>query len=134
MSKTVVDVPGVADSTQYGFVQCVTAGDLVFPAGQTGINEDFVPVSDEFEPQARQAFENVERVLAAAGSTLADIVMMTVYLTDMSDAEELWRVRREFLGEDLCPSALIGVKELWAPNVRVELHVIAVRSSPAPAA
>ena len=51
----VVDVPGLFDSRQRGFTQCVTAGDFVFVAGQGGLDDRAQLVSDEFAPQARRA-------------------------------------------------------------------------------
>ena len=52
-STTIVPVPDLFDARLLGYVQCVTAGDMVFVAGQGGLDERLQLVSPEFAPQAR---------------------------------------------------------------------------------
>ena len=125
--RTIVDVPGLADSSKYAYSQCVTAGDFVFVAGQTGVDEDYNVVSEDFGPQARQTLRNVELALQAAGAGLEDIVTMTVFVTDMKFGREFLEIRKELLGENLAPSALIGGAQLAFPSLLVEIQATAYK-------
>ena len=65
------------------YSQAVRVGDLLFTAGQAGIDPRTGTVAGPgFEPQARQAFENLRAVLEDAGSGMEQVVRVTCYLTD----------------------------------------------------
>jgi 2-iminobutanoate/2-iminopropanoate deaminase len=126
--KQIVDVPGLFDARPLGFMQCVTAGSLVFVAGQAGLDERLQVVSPEFVPQARQALTNVKLALKAAGVKAADVTAMTVYLTDIGNLPAFSGVKREVLGDSLlATSTAVEVKALAVPGLVVEVTVMAVR-------
>lgn len=125
--ERLIDVPGLVNSRQWAYAQAVSFGDLVFLAGQGGVDEEGRIVSPEFEPQARRTFENIERALQAAGSTLENILSMTVFLTDWRYGRDWCRVRGEVLGDNLAASATIGIAQLAWPEMLVEVQCIAVR-------
>ena len=127
--RKIVDVPGLGDSTRFAYAQCATAGDFVFVAGQTGVDEDYNVVSEEFGPQARQTIKNVELGLQAAGAGLEDIVTMTVFVTDMKYGREFLEIRKEMLGDNLAPSALIGGAQLAFDSLLVEIQATAYKPS-----
>lgn len=126
-ARTIIDVPGLADSSRFAYAQCATAGGFVFVAGQTGVDAEYNVVSEEFGPQARQTLANVELALKAAGAGFEDIVTMTVFLTNMTYGREFLQIRKEVLGGSLAPSALIGGVELAFPSLLVEVQAMAVR-------
>ena len=67
------------------YSQAVRAGELIFTAGQPGIDPKTGAVAgDDFESQARQAFANLRAVLEDAGSGLDHVVRVTCFLTDAS--------------------------------------------------
>jgi enamine deaminase RidA (YjgF/YER057c/UK114 family) len=125
-----VDIPGLSPTRSLAYATVVTAGDLVFIAGQAGLTEQGQLVSPEFVPQARRTFENIEVALEAAGATLGQVVTMTVFLTDWRYGDDFLRVRAEFLGDDLAASATIGIGQLAQPEMLVEVQCVAVRSQP----
>lgn len=127
--ERLVDVPGLPATRELAYANAVVAGDLVFVAGQAGVDEDGRLVSPEFVPQARRTFENIRTALEAAGATLRDIVTMTVFITDWRYGADFCRVRAEFLGEELAASATIGIGQLAYPDMLVEVQCTAVRSS-----
>lgn len=120
--KQAIEVPELADSSAKGYEQCVRVGDWVSVAGQTGVDGEYSVISQEFTPQAEQAFANVEHALEAAGGTLEDLVHMTVILTDMRYYDEFIEVRRNWLGDTLATSSLIGVDSLASPALLVEIE------------
>ncbi|MFI6503725.1 RidA family protein [Nonomuraea typhae] len=84
--KRIVPVPGLEDASAYGYSQCVTAGPLVYLAGQCGLGPGHEVVSLDFAAQARQALERVRLGVEAAGGTLDDLVTMTVFIWVMRTA------------------------------------------------
>jgi 2-iminobutanoate/2-iminopropanoate deaminase len=124
--KVIVPVPELEDSTRFGYSQCVRAGQMVFLAGQCGLGDDHEVVSPEFQPQARRALQRVEIAVKAAGGTLADIVTMTVFITDTRLGRIFTGLRREFFGDHFPASALVGVSALMPVGAQIEIQAVAV--------
>lgn len=123
--KQIVHVPELVDPIHKpSHEQCVVAGPLVFVAGMTGWRNG--GISENFSDQTRQAFDNIKVALAAAGAGLEDIVMMTVYLTDVRYQPEFSKIRREILGSNLTCSATIGINQLFDPRSLIEIQATAV--------
>lgn len=128
MEKTVVQVPGLWDSRANGYSQCVTAGGLVFIAGQVGTTEDHV-VSEDFETQIRQLWSNMQRALEAGGSDLDHLVHTTTHLSDLSYARQFMEIRIDVLGKDFPTSAVLGGAEFIRPGVYAEMQAIGIRKT-----
>lgn len=75
------------------------SGELVFVSGQPGIDVATGTVPPDFATQARNAFQNLATVLAAADLTLADVVKTTVFLADASQFDVLNTLFAEFFPE-----------------------------------
>ncbi len=70
------------------YSQAVRLGDLIYLSGQLGVAPDgALPAS--FSDQVRQALENVSTVLQAAGSSLALVAKVNIYVTDFSRLSEM---------------------------------------------
>lgn len=68
------------------YSQAVVAGDLIFLAGQIPMNPETGQLErGDVTAQTRRVFENVRAILHAAGSSLAKVVKVNVYLADMKD-------------------------------------------------
>src|SRR5882672_5806470 len=74
----------------------VKAGPLLYIAGQVGRDENLNVVEGK-EAQFVQAFENVKKVLTAAGVTFDDVVEMVAYYTDMRDLQLFMKVKDQYL-------------------------------------
>jgi 2-iminobutanoate/2-iminopropanoate deaminase len=100
-------------------------GGFVFTAGQLGI----VPGTKEFagsdiESQTRQALQNLQAVLEAGGSTLANVLKTTVFLADMEEFARMNAVYAEFFPND--PPARSAVQAAALPlGGRVEIEAVA---------
>ncbi len=81
-------------------------------------------VSDDPAAQARQVFENMKLVLDAAGATFADVLKVTVYLTNVNDRSRINPVRQEYFGAARPASTLIGISELAIPGMKVEIEAV----------
>jgi enamine deaminase RidA (YjgF/YER057c/UK114 family) len=75
----------------------------------------------------RVSFERLGQTLERAGGSLADIVTMTVFITDMAYGTRFTELRRQYFKENEYPaSALIGIKALARPEMMIEIQAIAV--------
>lgn len=80
-----------------------------------------------FLDQGRQAFRNVQRVLAAAGADLTDVVKIGIFVRDMAaDLDDVIRLREEFLSEPYPADTLLEVSSLAQPDWRIEVEAVAV--------
>jgi len=86
MTKHVIHTESVpAAIGPYSQAVAAPQGRFVFLSGQIGLEPSTGElVSENFEGQVRQAFANMQAVITAAGGTMADIVKLTLYLTDLS--------------------------------------------------
>ncbi|HVS50546.1 MAG TPA: RidA family protein [Candidatus Dormibacteraeota bacterium] len=76
--------------------------------------------------QSRCLFENLGRVLAAAGSKPDDVARVTVYMRDITERAKMNAARKDFFGDHRPASTLIGVSALVEPEVLVEVDAVAV--------
>jgi len=67
------------------YSQAVKTTDMVFTAGQIGLDPHTGEMTDGLEDQTRQVLANLEAVLKAAGTDMAHIIKTTIFLTDMAD-------------------------------------------------
>ena len=115
---------------QFGFSQAWKvegAQTIVFLSGQGAIAGDGSLVGEgDFEAQTRQVFENMRTVLEASGASLADIVKMTVYLTDIGQVRDYGRIKSEFIEGPQPASTAVGVSGLALPGMLIEVEAIAV--------
>ena len=108
------------------YSQAIRAGETVYLSGQIPLDPLTMElVGDEAEPQIRQVFENLSAVAAAAGGTLADIVKLTVYLTDLGHFPTVNEVMAEYFVEPYPARAAIGVSQL-PKGAAVEMDAILV--------
>jgi enamine deaminase RidA (YjgF/YER057c/UK114 family) len=101
------------------------AGDYIYISAQGPRGVDgALPAT--FAAQSRQALNNLKTAIEAAGLTMDHVVYTTVYLTDISQYEEMNRVYREFFGKIPPARAVLGVAGL--PDPAIEVNAVAVRS------
>lgn len=103
-------------------------GTTVAVSGQVPLDDSGRLVGEnDAEAQVRQVFANLATALEAAGSGLAHVVKLTVYLTDLDDLPAFRRVRDELQDPDHPPaSSLVQVAGLVSPDFRVEVDALAV--------
>lgn len=128
MNTTCIAPPlsGSGPSVYSSGVLCEGHASTLYVAGQVGADAAG-QAREGIEAQCRQAWANIEAILAQAGMGLQDIVKTTVYLTDPSDYADFVRVRSEVLGEHKPASTLVCVSSLLMPEWKVEIDAIASR-------
>jgi reactive intermediate/imine deaminase len=121
-----IRVPGLAEPISH-YTDAVRAGDLLFVSGFVPVDGDGQLVGgDDVVAQTRQVFANLAAVLAAAGATFADVVKVTVYLTDIEDRARINPVRQEVFRDTRPASTLVEVSALATPGARVEIDAVAL--------
>jgi len=119
-------VAGQAEPISH-YTDAVRAGDLLFVSGCVPVDGDGALVGgDDVVEQARQVFRNVGAVLEAAGAGIADIVKVTVFLTDVDDRTRIDPVRQEVFGDTRPASTLIEVSRLAVPGAKLEVEAVAL--------
>jgi 2-iminobutanoate/2-iminopropanoate deaminase len=118
-------VPGLAEPISH-YTDAVRAGELLFVSGCVPVDGEGRLVPGDVVAQARQVFENIRLVLAAAGAGFADVVKVTVFLTDVDDRAALNSVRQEVFGDARPASTLVEVSALAVPGARIEVEAIAL--------
>jgi 2-iminobutanoate/2-iminopropanoate deaminase len=102
-------------------------GPLLFVSGVVPVDRAGRLVGgDDVVAQARQVFSNLGAVLAAGGATFADVVKVTVFLTDVDDRARINVVRQEAFGEARPASTLVEIAALAIPGARIEVDAVAV--------
>ncbi|MEU2512449.1 RidA family protein [Streptomyces syringium] len=104
----------------------VRVGNLVFTSGQAPIDEHGTTVGvGDFEAQARQALANLSTVLTNAGSSLADTVKATVFVTDIGQQDVFAKLRAEhFPNKPHLAESFVEVSSLADPEWMIEIEAI----------
>jgi len=111
------------------YSQAIEAAGFVFCSGQIPLDPQTGHlVKGSIHEQVRRILENFEAVLAAAGTSLASTVKLTVYLTQLSDFEALNQVLAERFPQNPPARAVVQVSAL-PKGASVEMDLIAVKSS-----
>ncbi len=125
MPKERIQPPGLSRPPTYTHV--VKAGDTVYIAGQTPVDEQGQVVGrGDITAQTTQVFENIKKALAGVGADFSDLVKITVYVTDPRFREPAAEVRRSYLTDALPASTLVVVSGLASPDYLLEVEAIAV--------
>jgi 2-iminobutanoate/2-iminopropanoate deaminase len=121
---TAPDVPAPAGH----YSQAVQAGGFVFVSGTLPGADAVSAGADNFERQVRASLRQCERVLAAAGCTLQDVVQCTAYIVGIENWPLFNRIYAECLGEHRPARAVVPVPELHH-GFLVELQLTAYRAA-----
>ncbi len=102
---------------------CKVAGDFFQIAGMvSGYRDGAVAGGDDVYEQARLTFAKIKHLVEAAGATMDDIIKVSIFVTDISRREEVWKARREFFSGDFPCSTLVQVAALAVPGLAVEIE------------
>jgi enamine deaminase RidA (YjgF/YER057c/UK114 family) len=112
-----------------GYSRAVVDGDFAFVAGTTGYDYATMTLPGDVASQARNCFRTIGRVLEDAGFDMGDIVRATYYITDAADADAVFAVCGETLGEIRPAATLLVVAGLYKPEMKIEIEVTAKRRS-----
>ena len=112
----------------YLLSQAIKAGPFVFVSGQAGYDDNGKPVQGGFTAQGEQAFQNLNRALTAAGSSLEEVVKVTIFVTDMTQFSHVVDLRRKYFSAPYPADSIVEVKALYTPEAMIEIEAIAIIS------
>ena len=116
-----------AQARAYSQAVVTEGGRVVWLAGQVGAADTSGrSLSGDFDGQVREIFTRLGATLGEAGGRLADMVTMTVFITDARYGDRFTQLRKEIFGDNFPASALITVAGLARPEFLVEVQGIAV--------
>jgi enamine deaminase RidA (YjgF/YER057c/UK114 family) len=127
---TRINPPELGTPPGYSQIVEVAAGRIIFIAGQTAVDADGHVVGKyDFAAQAEQVFHNLAIALQASGCTAANLVKLTVFLTDMGNLARYREARNRFFASVTPPAApavtLVEVSKLYGPDFKIEIEAIA---------
>ena len=122
MSSIVRAVSPQVNEPQPGtWSNCLVVGGIAYVAGMTASGGD---LSDEYT-QSKSILGKIKHMIEAAGGRMADIVTVTIFVTDISQREKVWQARREFFTGNFPCSTLVQVAALANPSLKVEINAVA---------
>jgi enamine deaminase RidA (YjgF/YER057c/UK114 family) len=110
-----------------GYSRAVIDGDFAFVAGTTGYDYSTMVMPVDVVSQTRNCFKTIESVLKEGGFAITDVVRATYYITDARDADAVFGVCGETLGDIRPASTILIVAGLLKPEMKIEIEVTAKR-------
>lgn len=111
MSKQIISTPH-APAAIGTYSQAVRVGNTVYLSGQIGLDPASMQMVEGFEAQTVRVFENLKAVAEAAGASLADVVKLNLYLTDLANFATVNEVMARYFSAPFPARAAVGVMAL----------------------
>jgi enamine deaminase RidA (YjgF/YER057c/UK114 family) len=119
---------GMPWEKEYGYAQAVKVGDTIYVSGQVSHDDkgDIVGRGD-MEVQMRQAYANIQKLLAQYGVTMENMVDETLFVTDMDAAfAAAVKCRQDvFSGTPVVASTIVQIQRLAFPELMIEIRCVA---------
>ncbi len=94
------------------YSQAVRVGNTVYLSGQIGLDPASMQLTEGIEAQIHQVFANLAAVAEAAGGSLADVVKLNVYLTDLAHFAKVNEIMAQYFTQPYPARAAVGVASL----------------------
>jgi enamine deaminase RidA (YjgF/YER057c/UK114 family) len=120
---------GTSWEKKFGYSRAVVAGNQVFVAGTTAVDEHGTVMgpNDPYQ-QAAYIYRKIERALVEAGSSLKDVVRVRTFVTDIGRWEDVARAQGEVFADIRPAATLVQVTALVDPRLLVEIEVDAIKA------
>jgi len=120
--------PGMFDPATYSQgIKVSQAQTILFLSGQVAYTADGgVACRGDFKGQARGAYEAIKALVESQGGTMANVVKITTYVTDMQYRVDLAPIREEFFGKKGPASTLVEISALAHPDWMIEIEALAI--------
>ena len=111
MSKSIIS-SAKAPAAIGTYSQAVRVGDTVYLSGQLGLDPSTMQLEEGIDAQVTRVFENLKAVVEAAGGSLADVVKLNVFLTDLGNFARVNETMARYFAEPFPARAAVGVSAL----------------------
>ena len=113
-----------------GFSHAIKAGNTIYIAGQTATDEEGNIIGGgDIVAQTDRTYENIKRVLEAAGASITDIVMLKIYCRDLDGFTGTGEARKKHFGKHFPAATAVQIDRLLRPEALIEVEAIAVLDS-----
>ncbi|MGB3043566.1 MAG: RidA family protein [Xanthobacteraceae bacterium] len=120
-----ISVPGLNPPISH-YCDAVRFGNMLFISGMAPLDADLNVIGgDDVVAQAEAVFAALDKILKQAGASFADILKVTVLLTDVNDRAQINPVRQKYFGSTKPASTLFEVSRLAVPGMKVEIEAVA---------
>lgn len=111
----------------FKIAQAYRVGDVIYVSGQAAVDDDgsIVGVGD-FDRPAEKSLENLDRVLAAGGSSLSKLIKVTIFLRDMTNFPKIVALRERYFTPPYPADTIVEVSSLALPELEFEIEAIAL--------
>lgn len=108
------------------YSQAIRAGDLLFVSGQISINSETNEfINGDIEIETEQVLNNIKAILEAGGSSLEDVIKVSIYLQDIKDFALVNKVYSKYFNINLPARACVEVSNL-PKNAKIEIEAIGI--------
>ncbi len=131
MKRETINPPGAPKPFRptYSNAVVVEAKKLVFVSGQLSLDKDGNLIGKgDIVAQTRQVLENLKTILKGAGASMENVIKLTIFMTDLSQYEEVGKVRSKYFRKEPPASTLVQVSSLVKPDFLIEIEAVAAVS------
>jgi len=128
MRKRINISSGAVWEDKVGYSRAVRVGNIIEVSGTTAIEGEKVIGKHEPYLQTKTIIEKIKTALLKTGSSLEDIVRVRIYVTDISNWEEVGKAFSEYFQKIKPAATLVQVSALINPDLLVEIEATAIAS------
>ena len=119
-----VTTPDAPEPPPERWSNCLVVDGIAYVSGMVARGAPNLEKMDEYE-QAREIFRKIKALLEAAGGKMADVVKVTIFVTNIKNNTKVWKARAEYFTGNFPASTLVQVAALASPEILVEIEAIA---------
>lgn len=102
--------------------------ELIFVSGQQiAKNESNEAITNDIGEQTEYVFQQLEKILNSAGSSLDDVVKAQIFLTDINDFAKVSAIRDKYFAKSKPVSTLVEVSAMTRKGAKIEIEVTAIK-------
>ena len=109
-----------------GYSRAVRVGNMVFVAGTTAVDGLVVIGANNVYEQTRFIIQKIEKALQQCNATLDNVVQTRMYVTNITQWEQVAKAHREFFDNIRPAATMVEVNALAMPELLIEIEVIAI--------
>lgn len=122
------DSAEIMGAYSHGLKVDIGDSEMIFVTGQIAMDKNGNAVSpDNIEKQTEFVFENIQKILNDANSSLDDVVKVVIYVTNMSDFPKISPIRNKHFKNSKPASTLIEISKTVKEGCNIEIDVIAIK-------
>jgi 2-iminobutanoate/2-iminopropanoate deaminase len=124
MTRREIDLPELGPKLPH-YAQAVAHGDLLFVSGLLAVDrEQRIVGAGDVVAQAAKIFESMRSILEHVGASPAEVLKVTIFLTDMEDRPKITPLRQQFFSPGRPASTLVEVSALAVPDALIEIEAV----------